>query len=141
MAANVGVFLVTNQLGGRAAASPAARSTRWATHLSLFGPAVADGDYYRLITAAFIHFGLLHLAFNMYALYLIGRPLERYLGSVRFAVIYLLSRWPGSFGALLVSPERAHGRRLGRDLRPDGRACSCSSASAASPCWAARSAA
>jgi membrane associated rhomboid family serine protease len=74
-------------------------------HLALFGPAVHDGQYYRLITSAFIHFGIIHLAFNMYALYLIGGALERYVGSFRFGVIYLLSALAGAFGALLVTPN------------------------------------
>jgi membrane associated rhomboid family serine protease len=53
------------------------------------GFAVADGDYWRLLTAAFLHASLLHIAFNMYALYLFGPYVERALGTTRFVVAYL----------------------------------------------------
>jgi membrane associated rhomboid family serine protease len=51
---------------------------------------VADGQYWRLFTAMFLHANLLHLAFNMYALYLFGNLIEQALGTVRFALIYVL---------------------------------------------------
>jgi membrane associated rhomboid family serine protease len=57
---------------------------------------VADGEYWRLITAAFLHGGFLHLALNMYALYLFGPPLEAALGRARFLALYLLSALGGS---------------------------------------------
>ncbi|MGH8940431.1 MAG: rhomboid family intramembrane serine protease, partial [Actinomycetes bacterium] len=57
---------------------------------------VADNEYYRLLTAAFLHGGLLHLALNMYALYLFGPPLEAALGRVRFVALYVLSALGGS---------------------------------------------
>jgi membrane associated rhomboid family serine protease len=57
---------------------------------------VADGQYYRLLTAAFMHGGLLHIAFNMYALFLFGPPLEAALGRVRFTVLYLVAAVGGS---------------------------------------------
>jgi membrane associated rhomboid family serine protease len=57
---------------------------------------VADGDYYRLLTAAFLHASILHIALNMYALYLFGPPVEAALGRVRFAALYLLSALGGS---------------------------------------------
>ncbi|MFO6452214.1 MULTISPECIES: rhomboid family intramembrane serine protease [unclassified Aeromicrobium] len=50
---------------------------------------VAHGEYWRLVTAAFLHGGLLHLAFNMYALYLFGPFVEQTLGRVRFVLTYL----------------------------------------------------
>ncbi|MFI6324698.1 rhomboid family intramembrane serine protease [Nonomuraea sp. NPDC050556] len=57
---------------------------------------VADGQYYRMITSAFLHFGVLHLALNGYAIFLIGPNLERAFGHVRFAALYLLSALGGS---------------------------------------------
>jgi membrane associated rhomboid family serine protease len=57
---------------------------------------VADGELYRLLTAAFLHGGFLHLALNMYALLLFGPPLEAALGRVRFTGLYLLSAFGGS---------------------------------------------
>ena len=53
------------------------------------GYAVADGDLWRLFTAAFLHAGILHIAFNMYALYLFGPFVERSLGTSRFVVAYV----------------------------------------------------
>ncbi len=72
---------------------------------ALFGPAVAAGDYWRLVTSGFLHSGLLHLAFNMYFLWIIGGMLEPAIGRVRFVTIYFTSLLCGSFGALLVSPD------------------------------------
>lgn len=57
---------------------------------------VAQGQYYRLLTAMFLHFGVFHLAFNLYALYLVGPTLERAVGRLRFAAVYLLSGLTGS---------------------------------------------
>lgn len=50
---------------------------------------VADGAYWRLLTAAFLHSGILHIAFNMYALYLFGPFVEKVLGTTRFIIAYL----------------------------------------------------
>jgi membrane associated rhomboid family serine protease len=57
---------------------------------------VAAGEYYRLLTAAFMHGGFLHIALNMYALYLFGPPLEAALGRIRFTALYLISALGGS---------------------------------------------
>jgi len=70
----------------------------------LFGPAVANGEYYRLVTSGFLHGGLLHIGFNMYILWFLGQILEPALGHVRFAALYFASLLAGSFGALLFSP-------------------------------------
>jgi membrane associated rhomboid family serine protease len=72
---------------------------------ALFGPLVAEGEWYRLISGAFLHAGLLHLAFNMLALWWFGRILEGYLGHWRFLGLYLVSALAGSAGALLMSPD------------------------------------
>jgi membrane associated rhomboid family serine protease len=72
--------------------------------LVLFAPAVADGDYYRLVTSAFMHYGVAHLLFNMYALYVIGVPLENWLGRLRFTGLYALSALGGSVLVYLLSP-------------------------------------
>jgi membrane associated rhomboid family serine protease len=70
----------------------------------LWPPAVADGQYERLVTSAFLHYGPVHLLFNMWALYMVGQPLEQWLGRLRFAVLYLLSALGGSVCALLFAP-------------------------------------
>jgi membrane associated rhomboid family serine protease len=72
---------------------------------ALFGPAVADGDLWRLVTSGFLHSGLIHIGFNMYLLWILGQMLEPELGSVRFAALYFTSLLFGAFGALVVEPN------------------------------------
>lgn len=64
---------------------------------------VKAGEYYRLITSAFLHIGLLHLIFNNYALYVIGSQLESFLGKIKFLIIYLVSALCGSLMSMLFS--------------------------------------
>jgi membrane associated rhomboid family serine protease len=72
----------------------------------LFGPAIADQhQYWRLITAGFLHEGLLHIFVNMLSLYFIGPVLEPAIGRVNFAAVYFVSLLAGSFGALLFAPH------------------------------------
>ena len=52
--------------------------------LSMWSPAVADGELYRLITSAFLHSGITHILFNMFALFVVGPPLEIWLGRAAF---------------------------------------------------------
>jgi membrane associated rhomboid family serine protease len=75
-----------------------------AGRLALWPPAVADGGFYRLVTSAFVHYGILHLLFNMFALYTVGPALERWLGPLRYVALYALSALGGSVLAYLVSP-------------------------------------
>lgn len=70
-----------------------------------FGPLVADGELWRIVTAGFLHFGILHLGMNMVLLFLLGRQLEEAIGRVRFAGIYFASLVAGSLGSLLVQPD------------------------------------
>lgn len=76
--------------------------------LRLFGAQdnilVGQGDYYRLFTSMFIHIGLVHLAFNTWALYVIGQGLERLYGAARFLAIYLLSGLGGSLVSFVLAP-------------------------------------
>jgi membrane associated rhomboid family serine protease len=69
----------------------------------LYGPAVADGDWWRILTAGFLHAGILHIAFNMYVLFVLGTLLEPGIGTPRFLGVYFVSLLAGSFGALLLS--------------------------------------
>jgi membrane associated rhomboid family serine protease len=66
---------------------------------------VAEGDWWRLITATFLHYGILHLGMNMLVLWFIGPPLEEYFGHWRYLLVYLVSGLAGSAGALLWSPN------------------------------------
>ena len=83
----------------------------------LFGPAVENGDWWRLITSAFLHANLLHLAFNMLALWWFGAPVELFLGRVRFLLLYVASGLAGAAGALLATATAptvgASGARFG----------------------------
>ena len=62
-----------------------------------------DGEWYRMVTAMFLHASLLHLAFNMLALYWLGTVVEQALGTWRFLLIYFVSGLAGSAGALVFS--------------------------------------
>jgi membrane associated rhomboid family serine protease len=74
---------------------------------------VSQGEYWRLITGGFLHDVsspvrmVLHIGFNMYLLWVLGRMLEPALGHVRFVALYLASLLAGSFGAILVQPGAA----------------------------------
>jgi len=65
---------------------------------------IDQGEYWRLVTAGFLHAGMFHLLFNMFALYVLGGMLEPAIGRLRFGVIYFVSLLAGSFGALLLEP-------------------------------------
>ena len=71
-----------------------------------YGPLTWNGQEWRLLTSAFIHFGVIHLAFNMFALHNGGRLIESLFGSSRFAVIYLLSALAGSVVSSWWDPTR-----------------------------------
>jgi len=71
---------------------------------ALYGPLVAQGDWWRLFTAAFLHYGPIHLALNMLALWWLGQPVEAALGRWRFLLLYVVAGLAGSAGALLLNP-------------------------------------
>ncbi|MCV7090703.1 rhomboid family intramembrane serine protease [Mycobacterium interjectum] len=75
--------------------------------LSLWPPAVADGQLYRLVTSAFLHYGATHLLLNMWALYVVGPPLESWLGRMRFGALYALSGLGGSVLVYLLTTNTA----------------------------------
>jgi membrane associated rhomboid family serine protease len=64
---------------------------------------VAQGEYWRLFTALFLHGGFLHLAFNLFALYVLGPPLERSIGTIRFLACYLISGIASSAGVVALT--------------------------------------
>ena len=100
IAINVGIYLL--QLAGGA---PVSANGGWIfEHGALFGPYVAQGDWYRLLSAAFLHYGPVHLGLNMLAIWWIGRPLEDWLGPMRYVLLYLVSGLAGSAGALIANP-------------------------------------
>ena len=69
--------------------------------------AVADGEWWRLLTGGFLHFGPIHLLFNMMALWVIGRDVEPALGRGRFLAVYLVSLLGGSTAVMLLSAPNA----------------------------------
>jgi len=101
IAANVLVFLV--EIAQASIGNPL--NSAFAARFAIFGPAIANGDWWRIVTGGFLHASLLHIAFNMLALWWFGRPLEALVGPVRFAAIYAVSLLAGSAGALLFQPR------------------------------------
>jgi membrane associated rhomboid family serine protease len=67
---------------------------------------VAQGEWWRILTSAFFHLGLIHLGFNMYVLYLYGSIVERMYGPIEYAAIYLLAAAGGSVLTILVVPDQ-----------------------------------
>lgn len=98
IAVNVLIFLASGSFGF---SGTSATNTLYREGV-LFGPFIADGDWWRLASYGFLHSGLLHIGFNMYLLYLLGTELERDLGAVKFALLYLAGLLGGAAGALLL---------------------------------------
>lgn len=93
---NIAMFAAELMLGGSTSPATLHRLGAlepWAIRYS--------GEYWRLLTALFLHYGPLHLIFNLYALFVIGPGLERAIGSVRFGAYYLLSGLGSGVGVLL----------------------------------------
>jgi membrane associated rhomboid family serine protease len=66
---------------------------------------LADGEWWRLLTAAFLHGNLLHIGMNMFVLWIIGAPVEQAIGRGRFIALYLVAGLAGSAGALVFEPD------------------------------------
>jgi len=96
---------------------------------------VSEGEWWRLITAGFLHAGLMHLLFNCLALYTLGTPFEALYGRTRYAILLLISLLAGSYASITFNAENqvsvgasgaifglfgallVVGRRLGADTR------------------------
>lgn len=105
IAVNVMAFIGEMSTGAGALGSGTGGGDSVLGKAGLFGPAVADGEVWRLVSSGFLHTGLLHLAFNMYALYILGMELEPVLGRLRFLLVYFVSLLAGSFGVMLIEPN------------------------------------
>jgi membrane associated rhomboid family serine protease len=102
---NVVIYLITVVQGNGGLNNPGGTPPRGLyLHWLLFGPFVEHGGWYRLVTAMFLHGFLLHIVFNMVALWFIGSPVEQYLGAARYLGLYFVSGLAGSAGALLQAP-------------------------------------
>jgi membrane associated rhomboid family serine protease len=110
IAVNVAIYLLTVAQGGGSFDSPGGRlfnkmfllgSNKF---LPGYGDIAHDHQWWRLVTSMFLHENIVHIAFNMFALYVIGTPVEQYLGKPRYIGLYFVSGLAGSAGALLQAP-------------------------------------
>jgi membrane associated rhomboid family serine protease len=101
IAANVIVYLICLTQGSTLGRTSGSLFVNWA----LYGPLVAQGDWWRLITAAFLHGSIIHIGFNMVMLWWVGSPVEAALGRARFLGLYFASGLAGSAGALIADPN------------------------------------
>jgi membrane associated rhomboid family serine protease len=99
---NVLVFLA--ETGAGSGFSSGGGGWVW-NHGILWGPLIShQHQYWRLVTAGFLHDGIFHIFVNMISLWFVGNSLEPGIGKLNFSVIYGVSLLAGSFGALLFSP-------------------------------------
>jgi membrane associated rhomboid family serine protease len=105
IAVNVAMFVVTAVSAAATGASPLDdQDSPVFAALAQSPPLVADGQWWRLVTAGFLHFGVLHLMVNMYSLAVLGPALESRLGGVRFGVLYGVSLVGGTAAIQLFAP-------------------------------------
>lgn len=104
LSCNIVVFAITLYHGAGLWHNSSGVQLAWGAN---FGPATQDGQWWRLATAMFLHFGILHLALNMWALWDVGRLVERLYGHKRFIVLYLGCGVAGNLLSLVVQGNRA----------------------------------
>jgi rhomboid protease GluP len=104
LALNIAVFvLMWLDPSGRASPmAEAAKLVRWGSNA---GPYTLRGQWWRLVTSMFLHGGLLHIMFNMFALWQVGRLVERMFGSARFLGLYMIAGVCGSLASVLWNPH------------------------------------
>ncbi|MBS1864089.1 MAG: rhomboid family intramembrane serine protease [Actinobacteria bacterium] len=103
IAINVIVYLI--EIAGGGGGLGGLSSERIYDMGGLWGPAVSvNGDWWRIVTAGFVHVSIIHIGFNMYLLFILGRLMEPSIGTVRFTFVYFASLLAGSFVALLFEP-------------------------------------
>jgi len=103
IAINVLVFVAMLVDGAGLLESNSTVHLRWGAN---FGPLTKEGEWWRLLASAFLHFGLLHIAMNMWALWGAGGLVERLYGNFTFLSIYLFAGLTGSFASLLWNADR-----------------------------------
>jgi rhomboid protease GluP len=109
IAANLAMFAIEVVAGGAASVISGPSGRTMVDLGALFPPLVASGQYWRLFSSMFLHFGLIHIGFNMYALWLFGRITERDYGSLRFALIYVVGGFVASAASYAFGPVNAVG--------------------------------
>ncbi len=107
LAVNILMFLIEVAVGGSRSLFLGGSTAKLIDLGAEFAPAIARGQYWRLFTAMFLHAGLLHLALNMYALYLFGYLIERTFGPLRFLAIYFLCGFMASVASFAFGPIAA----------------------------------
>jgi membrane associated rhomboid family serine protease len=107
IAINVVVFLIDASMSGNLANLWGGFGGPLVDAGAVYQPLVAQGEWWRLITSAFLHLGLLHIGFNMYALYLFGPIVEDLYGHLEYLVIYVLCALGGSVLTILAAPNQA----------------------------------
>lgn len=112
IALNVLVFVWT-LTGGTGGLFMSNSVTRLQFDLGLFQPALAAGEWYRVVTSGFLHFGILHIGMNMLLLYQLGQLLEPALGRARFTLLYFAAMFGGAAGAILLTPNALTGGASG----------------------------
>jgi rhomboid protease GluP len=103
VALNAIVFAAMLVDGAGLIESNSAVHLRWGAN---FGPLTKDGQWWRLLASTFLHFGVLHIAMNMWALWGAGALVERLYGNVTFLSLYLFAGLAGSFASLLWNADR-----------------------------------
>jgi membrane associated rhomboid family serine protease len=104
LVAIVGMFVVEVVMGGPGTLMQGPDGQTLFDLGAMFPPAIADGQYWRLFSAMFLHAGLLHLAFNGYALWLFGRNVEEWLGRTWFVVVFFVSGFLASVASYAFGP-------------------------------------
>lgn len=102
MAVNIAVFVFVTISDTSSLAGSGVTKAQFDLGLNEFFLTGGRHEWYRLVTSGFLHFGVIHLAFNMLMLYQLGQLLERPLGRAKFVLLYGASLLGGSFGVLLV---------------------------------------
>lgn len=74
-----------------------------------YNPLIDSGQFWRLITPVLLHGSFLHIAFNMYAVYILGREIERFYGHGRFLLLYLIGGFGGGVASYLLTPAPSLG--------------------------------
>ena len=102
IAINVLVFLAMIASGLSFFAPTAEQVFRWGAN---YGPVTVQGQWWRLFTACFLHFGIIHIGFNMWVLYQIGYFTERLFGGPRYLAVYLIAGIGGNIIGLVLHPN------------------------------------
>jgi len=102
VAANIAWFVIVASQGGGWLFPQPGIIIHWGSN---FGPLTLSGEWWRLFTCMFVHFGLVHLTFNMWVLWSMGRVIERMFGSLHFALLYVFAGLCASLASLWWHPD------------------------------------